>query len=320
MTELRIPLLNATTGTSQTFEAGFSIRPVSVSERAQWFQDPLIRDVVPHRVLPSINAVLVCEGVNHSDEADPFWEDVLVWFGLASLWTGRAVEASFCEEWWCANTNGENTGAIEGRRFGPPRYLTLSLPVSEAPPWNGPIVLAGLADKMKGQIDMFRSERPFAGTFRFALARWFWSLNRKRRTLEDAVLDLSIALESLFVLESEREGVGKLLRERLTRFWWREEGTKKQHNSLRAKINDVYDVRSRIVHGSVVHEERLRKARNILDQLIRQVLSDFIMGKLDNFEPRELWLPPHSEPCMNHICIGTYCRVPSARSTPAMAK
>lgn len=204
--ELRIPLLNATASGTQDFGSGLTVRAATKSERSKWSEDPFIRDVVPHRVLPEIGAVLVCSGVNHSDETDPFWEDLLVWFGLASLWTGRAIEASFCEEWFPGDNAGEDAAPDEGQRFGPPRYLTLSLPVSEAPPWNHAVSLDGIAEKMKGQIPIFRSERPFAGTFRFALARWFWSLNKKRRTLEDVVIDLSIALESLFVLETERRG------------------------------------------------------------------------------------------------------------------
>ena len=59
-----------------------------------------------------------------------------------------------------------------------------------------------------------------------------FSLNKYRRTLEDVVIDLSIALESLFVLDTEKEAVGLLFRKRITRFWWGDEGTKKQQNDL----------------------------------------------------------------------------------------
>ncbi|HEV2737316.1 MAG TPA: hypothetical protein VGU66_01945 [Candidatus Elarobacter sp.] len=313
MTELRIPLLNAITNSTEHFGAGFSVRAATELERANWSRDPFVRDVVPHRVLPEIRAVLVCAGVNHSEESDPFWEDLLVWFGLASLWTGRAVEASFCEEWFRANDGSEDAAPDGGQRFGPPRYLSLSLPVAEAPPWNRAISLDGVANKMIDQIPMFRSKRPFAGTFRFALARWFYSLNKKRRTLEDVVIDLSIALEALFVLETERGNIGQLLRERITSYWWGNEGTKKKHNSLKAKIVDVYDVRSRIVHGSMVDEERMQKARRILDELTREVLGDFVMGRLDNFDPTKYWMPPPEEPCMEQACVGVSCSLRDAR-------
>jgi len=307
MTELRIPLLNATTTKKQGFDSGLYVRPATESERARWSVDPFIRDVVPHRVLPKIRAVLVCTDIDHSDESDAFYEDLLVWFGLASLSTGRLVEASFSEEWTRANDGTEDVSPDGGKRFGPPRYLRLSLPVAEAPPWNEAISLDGVADKIKPQLPMFRSERPFAGTFRFALARWFFSLNKYRRTLEDVVIDLSIALESLFVLDTEKEAVGLLFRKRITRFWWGDEGTKKQQNDLKNKIFDVYDVRSRIVHGSIVNRERLKVAHNILDQLVREVLTDFVMGKLDDFDPTSYWMPPYRESCMEHICVGSSC-------------
>jgi hypothetical protein len=309
MKELRIPLLNATTSEKQDFDCGFSVRPATDSERAQWSEDLFIRDVVPHRVLPEIRAVLVCTGVDYTDESHLFGEDLLVWFGLASLWTGRAVEAAFCYDWLRANDGSEYAAPDGGQRFGPPRYLPLALPVTEAPPWNRAISLDGLAKKMGLQIPMFRSKRPFAGTFRFALARWFWSLNKNRRTLEAAVIDLSIALESLFVLDTETDGIARLFRERITRFWLGDEGSNKQRKALTTQMCNVYDVRSRIVHGSIVDEERLTSARTTLDEVTREVVFDVIRGKLDNFDPRKYWMPPYREPCMEHVCIGASCLI-----------
>lgn len=104
-----------------------------------------------------------------------------------------------------------------------------------------------------------------------------------------------------------------MLRERITRYWWGDEGTKKQYKALKAKIADVYNVRSRIVHGSVVDEARMQKARGILDEITREILADFVMGRLDDFDPTRLWMPSYSGPCMEHVCLGTSCAIPGAR-------
>ena len=215
----------------------------------------------------------------------------MVWFGLASLLTGRAVEAAFCEEWLRSDDGSDANEPDGGRRLAGPLYFRFSLPVTEAPPWNGPIALDGIAEHLRDQLPMFRSARPFAGTFRYALARWYTSLNKNRRTLEDAVVDLSIALEALFVVDDDRYEIASLMRERIARYWWAGEGTKRDLRMMKDHVHNVYDVRSRIVHGTIVHAERLSEARSILDEVVREVIIDFVTGKLDDFDPRRYWMP-----------------------------
>jgi hypothetical protein len=293
MTELRIPLLNARAADVVDFGSGFVVRPATEDERSRWADQPIIRDVVPHRVMPEIRSVLVCTGHGRyrPGQADSFEEELMVWFGLASLLTGRAVEAAFCEEWLRSDDGSDANEPDGGRRLAGPLYFRFSLPVTEAPPWNGPIALDGIAEHLRDQLPMFRSARPFAGTFRYALARWYTSLNKNRRTLEDAVVDLSIALEALFVVDDDRYEIASLMRERIARYWWAGEGTKRDLRMMKDHVHNVYDVRSRIVHGTIVHAERLSEARSILDEVVREVIIDFVTGKLDDFDPRRYWMP-----------------------------
>ncbi len=226
------------------------------------------------------------------DQADAFEEDLMVWFGLASLLTGRAVEAAFCEEWFRADDASDANEPDGGRKLGGVRYFPFSLPVTEAPPWNGPISLDETAAHVREELPMFRSAWSFAGTFRYALARWYTSLNKNRRTLEDAVVDLSIALEAIFVLDDETTLRARLMRERIARYWWADEGTKKNLRTMKGHVHNVYDVRSQIVHGAIVEAQKLSQARSILDEIVREVIGDFVSGKLDGFDPRMYWMPP----------------------------
>jgi hypothetical protein len=295
MTELRIPLLNARTAADLDFGSGFAVRAATEGERRRWADDRLIRDVVPHRVFPEIRSVLVCTGHGpyRPDHADEFEEDLMVWFGLASLWTGRAVEASFCEEWFPTKDRGDAHEHDGGTMLGSVRYFPLALPVAEAPPWNGPIALDAAAAHIREELPLFRSGRPFASTFRYALARWYMSLNKYRRTIEDAIVDLSIALEALFVLNQEKESTARLMRERIARYYCREGGTNKELRAMKDHVHNIYNVRSRIVHGDIVEEDKLADARMILDQIVRTVIADFVTGDLDDFDPTKYWIPPN---------------------------
>lgn len=71
-TELRIPLLNARISETEDFGCGFSVRPATDAERAAWGDDAFIRDVIPHRVIPSIPSVLICTGRNYQDDSDSY--------------------------------------------------------------------------------------------------------------------------------------------------------------------------------------------------------------------------------------------------------
>jgi hypothetical protein len=287
MIELRIPLLNAATSDTLDFGAGFLVRHITDMEGRRWMDDPFVRDVVPHRVLPTINSVLVFSGhlgdlPGHSDK---FEEALMVWFGLTSLWASRAVEAAFCEE-WDVSAVGSSENATP---LGSSRYFSLALPVAESPPWNGPIQLEWIAAPVSTLLPKFQSETPFTGTFRYALARWFSSLNKHRRTIEDAIVDLSMALEALFVLDEERDGTARLMRERISHYWCRDGATKKELRTMKDHVVNIYDVRSRIVHGRIVDADKLDAARKVLDQIVRAVIVDFANGELDDFDPRTFW-------------------------------
>jgi hypothetical protein len=286
-TELRIPLLNArATAEPLDFGSGFAVRRASGDEKQRWAEDPFIRDVVPHRVFPEVQSVLVCKGRSSYDEDNQnFAEDLMAWFGLTSLWRARAIEAAFGELFPVGGTT----------RVGHARYLFFSLPVSEAPDWRGTIALdEELAGHLREQLPMFRSDHPFAGTFRYALARWFFSLNKTRRTKEDAVVDLSIALEALFVAEGELASA-KLMRERLANYLSQVTGYSARPRYIKELVHEAYSVRSLIVHGRIVDEKSLGDAHRALDEIVRKVLADFVMGQLERFDPTSYWLvPPNS--------------------------
>ncbi len=293
MTELRIALLNARTAAVVDFGSGFVVRPATASEQSRWADDPFVRDVVPHRVLPEIRSVLVCSGRGSypPDRKSVFEEELMVWFGLTSLCTRRLVEASFCEEWYRANDENNSHSPDGGKMLGSVRYFRLALPVAEAPPWKGPIQLDAVATFLKDQLPLFRSNHPYTNTFRYALARWYASQNKYRRTLEDAVLDLSIALEALFIVDVDTHGISSLMRERISEYWCGKDRNGKELRTIQRHVNNIYDIRSRIVHGEIVEETRLSEARNILDEIARTVLQDFATGKLSDFDPTTYWMP-----------------------------
>lgn len=298
MIEQRIPLLNAVANEIRDFGQDFVVRPVTQEEQARWKADPHVRDVVPHRVLPEIRYVLVARDARiGTEEQKHFEEDLGVWFGAAALYTGREVEIAFCEEWLRQDSDPDDGGT--------PRYQTvthfpLRLPVTGAPSYMGPVILDPASNGIKEALQKFRSDHPYVGPFRFALSRWSYSLNKYRRTLEDAVLDLAIALEAVFV--PERNGdKAKAIRERVSRFWCCEISGEKEYpqrlRDIKNKLCKIYDVRSCIIHGAIVEESRLSEARSAIDQIMRNLLCDFIAGNLDAFNPLTYWQPLASEPC-----------------------
>lgn len=298
MFELRVPLLNATTDDVVYFGPNLYVRPATELELNRWSNDPFVRDVVPHRVLPAIKSVVVSTSSSRflPDESHEAADDLMVWFGLASLWMRTPIEASFCEEWYSpSDVEGELDDS--GTQLDGVRYFTFSLPVRGVV--DHTVRLDGLADGLRTQILKFRSEQPNAGTFRFVLARWYNSLNRNRRSLEDAILDLSIALESLFILDAERGDKAKLLRERIGQYWCGDNGTKKDMRTIKKQIDTVYRVRSRIIHGQFVDGNKQKKARTVLEQLTRTLLCDFAEGRLNDFDPTKYWMPSPetSGPC-----------------------
>lgn len=310
MLELRIPLLNAQCLEPVDYGRSISVRPANRLELDEWLNDPFVRDVVPHRLLPEIDTVLVhrgCTSYDPEDDAAVEVDEALTcWFGLASLFAGRAVEAAFSEQWFHV---GDSAGERD-QSLGGPRYLSFSLPVSQAPAWNGRISLTESAQWVRDALPAFGTSHRYVGEFRFALARWFYSLNKHRRTLEDAVVDLSIALESLFVLDSEREGLERLMQERIARFWQAGEGSETELRGMMKRVRLAYDVRSRIVHGFIVDGAKLREAHNVLNQITRELLLDFVTGKLETFDPQTLWTPPRRDQCLGRICVGVSCKIP----------
>jgi hypothetical protein len=280
--ETRVPLLNATSDTVLDFGSGLSLRAATAEETARWFQDEHVRDVVPHRVFPHILWVLVAEHRGRSTEELEYY--LMAWFGTASLLAGREVEAAFSEE-WAPRSDGSLRMLHNSIKLFP-----LSLPVSSAPPWQGPIPLQRLCDGIVASIPRFRSETKNARIFHFALSRWIYAQNSDRRTAEDAVLDLSIALEAIFIGHGERIPVAKAMRERIAVFW---SGTRSGSaaRKMRDDVCDAYDVRSMVAHGQVVEGDRLDSARKLFDGIVRETLLDFAGGGLDDFDPMTLWVP-----------------------------
>lgn len=289
--------MNARADDVLVFGDRFSVRPVTESERMRWQTDVFVKDFVPHRVLPTISHVLVASNPPLDvAQPDDFERDLMVWFASAALYTGRLVEASFCETW--ARRSDEPPDA--GRIHGSIQYLPLAIPVSSAPPWQGPISLDAACDGIGRAIEKFRSDQPHTGIFRFAFSRWEQSLNKSRRTAEDAILDLTVALEAIFLLDEERSDRSKKLRERVAAFWCGQRSGKNARE-IKNRIANVYDVRSRIVHGNVVDDKALTGAREYLDPILREVFNDFIYGELDNFDPRALWEPRLLEQAFSRV-------------------
>jgi hypothetical protein len=61
--------------------------------------------------------------------------------------------------------------------------------------------------------------------------------------------------------------------------------------AMKDHVVNIYDVRSRIVHGRVVDADKLEEARKVLDEIVRAVIVDFANGELDDFNPRTYWNP-----------------------------
>lgn len=281
--ETRIPLLNASSDVPLDFGGGLSIRAVTPEEAARWSRDEHVRDVVPHRVFAEIRWLLIAEHQGRKPEELEYL--LMAFFGAASLLAGREVQAAFSEEVF-VQPDGTETLV-----HGTIRIFPLNLPVSSAPPWQGPIPLHGLCEAVFTASNRFYGN----GLFRFALSRWLYAQNKSRRSAEDAVLDLSIALEAVFIGRDESDvNIAKTLRERICVFW---SGSRSGKNArlIRDKVHDAYEVRSLIAHGEVVADARLDAARKDLDMIVRETLLDFGGGALADFDPRTLWDAPTRE-------------------------
>ena len=287
MREWRIPLLNARSVKPLRYRKHFIVRKATARELKAWSANPFVRDVVPHRVLPEIYSVLVCRdpriGSQHEDELD---RDLMVWFATSSLYSATPVEAAFVETW-----DRRQSDRYDGGQPIELKIFPLSLPVGSARPWHGPIPLERVQRAVIDALDRFRSAHAYAGAFRFALSRWFQSLNKQRRTLEDAVVDLVIALEAVFILENERGEKEEFLAERISGFWFETEpqASTNRRKSFRWKVRKAYKIRSCVVHGNIMEETELEWARTFLDLVLRELLGDFIAGHLQAFDPRTFW-------------------------------
>jgi len=212
----------------------------------------------------------------------------MAFFGAASLIAGREVEAAFSEDWFVQSDGSERVvrGSI--------KVFPLNLPVSSAPPWQGLVPLHGLREAISTACEGFYGN----GLFRFALSRWLYAQNKSRRSAEDAVLDLSIALEAIFIGRDERLPIAKAMRERIAAFWC---GARrgKDARRMRDAVYDAYDVRSMIVHGEVIKSTRLATARTLFDEILRETLLDFASGGLEGFDPTTLWRPSEA-PCTGY--------------------
>ena len=283
MREWRIPLLNAVSHGRLGYGRTLHVRKATSQELSRWSANDLIRDVVPHRVLPQIQSVLVYRS-RRAAAADDLDRELMVWFAGASLFAGpsRLVEAAFVEQWHRGPKDRGSRGHLIDTRIFP-----LSLPVPSAAPWRGAINLDTGRRSVVRALRAFRSNHRYLKQFHFALSRWFYSLNKERRTIEDAVLDLTIALESVFILQDECGDKGELLRERVAAFWFETEPTAstKRRKSFKWKLHEAYSVRSRVVHGDIVDAEKLNVTRNLFDQIMRELLHDFIAGYLAKFDP-----------------------------------
>lgn len=290
MLEWRIPLLNATCLTRLQYGKNLYVRKAKKLEIARWQNDSDVRDVVPYRVLPSIDSVLVCHTDPTDSDDDRLTRKLMVWFAAASLFAAPTslVEASFFERW-----HRRPAKRREQARFRDLLIFPLSLPASFATPWRGPIQLDVGRHAVVQALRAFRAKHSHAIQFHFALSRWFYSLNMQRRTIEDAIIDLTIGLEAVFVLPSERGQKEQIVRERVAAFWFETEpsASKSRRKSFKWKISQAYKVRSSIVHGDILDPEALRRTRDVLDQIMRHVLYDFIAGYLSEWDPAAYWTP-----------------------------
>jgi hypothetical protein len=140
--------------------------------------------------------------------------------------------------------------------------LPLLLPIATAPPWQWPISLHLTAAPVRKALREFPRAKP---SFHYALSRWFQALNNTRRSLEDAVVDLSIAAEAIFILEDERDDKERILRDRMSQYWFKYDkaATKQQVGKFTSHVFSMYDIRSKIVHGIIPRKAQLEKARGV---------------------------------------------------------
>jgi hypothetical protein len=310
MIEWRIPLLNSVVLKTLVFSPHIFARRATDSECARWCEDPHIRDVVPHRILPEIRAVLVCR-YEREDEivTTSLDQDLMSWFASASLFSGRddPIDASFMEKWHMRDQDAIDGGQRINETI---MYFPLSLPVAAAPHWQGHLLLDPLREPVTRALQKFSSDHKFAGNFRFSMSRWFLSLNKNRRSLEDAIIDLSVGLEALLIPGDERGDKAKALAERSCAFWYENEpdATVTSRKEFKNQIYRAYDVRSRITHGSIVDEIDLMNARERFDSLLRTLYAEFVGGRLDEFDPQAYWHSTHKQ-CFGWACEGVSCEI-----------
>lgn len=282
MREWRIPILNACSAGALRYGSLFKVRSVTAREVDAWKNDATIRDIVPHRVLPEIRSVLVCQDSRIDSRGEENLDEALiVWLASSTLYSGHSpVEVAFVQTWDRPKASRYDGGEpIELKLF------PLSLPVSLALPWHGAMRLERGRRMVTMALKRFASRHAHAGALRFALARWYQSLNTQRRTLEDAVVDLAIALEAVFISQDERGDKESLLTPRISSFWFQTDPTASNNKkkSFQWKVRQAYKIRSRVVHGAIVELEELKLARNVLDSVLRELFADFIGGYLTDF-------------------------------------
>jgi hypothetical protein len=180
------------------------------------------------------------------------------------------------------------------------KLFPLALPVSAAPEWHGqPIPIARTAKPVRLALKRFRLNNRATLAFRFAFSRWLQAQNGLRRTREDAVVDLAIALESIFILPTEFDGKAKLLRKRLHAFWYEHDttATRKEKDAFVKQVDHAYNIRSRVAHGDIPDPKDLEKAQDFLNHVLRTTFGEFIYGRLSRFNPLAYWKPPKVKLC-----------------------
>lgn len=237
-------------------------------------------DVIPHRMFCSITHVLVAQADQDNNE-DRLLEELTIWVGAASLFSPAPCFIAFAEIW---------------RKLADGRYelvqpfvvFPLSLPVSLARPHLSHSI-DDARDAIEQALQIFDESPAHAPQFRFALARWQLSLNKARRCGEDALLDIIIALEAIFLLPNERERRTKLLRERVASSFSSDIEIRRK---VKRALNNAYDIRSRIAHGDSIEGNELAGAIMSSSQLLQTVLREYLTRELVRFDPSTFYRLP----------------------------
>lgn len=138
-----------------------------------------------------------------------------------------------------------------------------------------PILFAGRTQQIFQQLLQHEGQFPTV-----AYRRYLLSLEKE--TLEDQLLDLWIALESIFVPDGKKGEIMYKLRYRIAYFF---ADTFQERQTISAFVRESYNHRSEIVHSGKVIGESLKEEVRTLRRMVRAALINMFLERLT---PQEL--------------------------------